>query len=53
VAPSSLPTVHLMHATQLAKLFHREGWVYEEKVDGYRMVACRTVQVPVDITSDP
>jgi ATP-dependent DNA ligase len=42
-----------MHATQLAKLFHREGWVYEEKVDGYRMVACRTVQVPVDITSDP
>ena len=29
----------LMHATQVATPFHRSGWVYEEKVDGYRMVA--------------
>ena len=21
--------------------FHREGWVYEEKVDGWRMLACK------------
>jgi hypothetical protein len=28
-----------MHATQVATPFHRPGWVYEEKVDGWRMVA--------------
>jgi bifunctional non-homologous end joining protein LigD len=28
-----------MQPTLIAKPFHREGWVYEEKVDGYRMVA--------------
>ena len=28
-----------MQATQVATAFHRPGWVYEEKVDGYRMVA--------------
>jgi bifunctional non-homologous end joining protein LigD len=30
-----------MHATQVAIPFHRPGWVYEEKVDGYRMAAMR------------
>lgn len=30
-----------MHATQVATPFHRPGWVYEEKVDGYRMAAMR------------
>ena len=39
MAPSSLPTVDLMHPTQIAKPFHRAGWIYEEKVDGWRMVA--------------
>jgi bifunctional non-homologous end joining protein LigD len=34
---SALPD--LMHATQVARPFHREGWVYEEKVDGWRMFA--------------
>jgi bifunctional non-homologous end joining protein LigD len=29
----------LMHPTLIPRPFHREGWVYEEKVDGYRMVA--------------
>src|SRR5712664_1578890 len=29
----------LMHSTLVAPPFHRAGWVYEEKVDGYRMVA--------------
>jgi bifunctional non-homologous end joining protein LigD len=28
-----------MHATELPKPFHGEGWVYEEKYDGWRMVA--------------
>jgi ATP-dependent DNA ligase len=28
-----------MAATQVARAFHREGWVYEEKVDGWRMLA--------------
>jgi bifunctional non-homologous end joining protein LigD len=35
---SSLPTVIPMAPT-LAKPFHRSGWVYEEKYDGWRMVA--------------
>jgi len=25
--------------TLVSKLFHREGWVYEEKYDGWRMLA--------------
>jgi ATP-dependent DNA ligase len=28
-----------MHPTLVAKSFHHEGWVYEEKVDGYRVLA--------------
>ena len=28
-----------MHPTQVAQPFHHEGWVYEEKVDGYRVLA--------------
>ena len=28
-----------MQPTLIAQAFHHEGWVYEEKVDGYRMVA--------------
>ena len=42
MAPSSLPTVDLMHPTQIAKLFHRAGRIYEEKVDGWRMVAIKS-----------
>ncbi len=41
IAPSSLPTVDLMHPTQIAKPFHRAGWIYEEKVDGWRLVATK------------
>jgi len=41
MAPSSLPTVDLMHPTQIAKPFHRAGWIYEEKVDGWRLVATK------------
>ena len=36
---AQLIALGLMHATQVATPFHRPGWVYEEKVDGYRMVA--------------
>ncbi len=28
-----------MHPTLVATPFHRDGWVYEEKYDGWRMVA--------------
>ncbi len=35
----TLPTVSLMPPTLVAKPFHHHGWVYEEKYDGYRMVA--------------
>jgi bifunctional non-homologous end joining protein LigD len=28
-----------MAATQIARPFHRPGWVYEEKVDGWRVLA--------------
>jgi len=31
--------IALMHPTQVARPFHREGWVYEEKYDGWRLVA--------------
>jgi bifunctional non-homologous end joining protein LigD len=31
-----------MHATLVARPFHHDGWVYEEKVDGYRIVAVKT-----------
>jgi ATP-dependent DNA ligase len=28
-----------MAATSIAKPFHRPGWIYEEKYDGWRMLA--------------
>jgi ATP-dependent DNA ligase len=28
-----------MHPTLVAKPFHRAGWAYEEKYDGWRMLA--------------
>ena len=34
-----------MHPTLLPRPFHREGWVYEEKVDGWRMVATKAAGV--------
>ncbi len=34
-----LPTVALMHPTLIARPFHRAGWIYEEKVDGWRLLA--------------
>jgi bifunctional non-homologous end joining protein LigD len=36
---TTLPTITLMQPTLIAKPFHREGLVFEEKVDGYRMMA--------------
>jgi hypothetical protein len=38
-APPSLPD--LMHPTQIPKPFHTKGWVYEEKIDGWRMLAIK------------
>src|SRR5262245_9801892 len=38
--PSGVPPTYTpMIPTQVAKPFHRAGFVYEEKVDGYRMLA--------------
>ena len=31
----------LMHATQVPRPFHTKGWVYEEKIDGWRMLAVK------------
>ena len=39
MARPSLPTITVMQASEVAQPFHREGWVYEEKYDGWRMVA--------------
>jgi len=29
----------MMQADEVARPFHRDGWIYEEKYDGWRMVA--------------
>ncbi len=34
-----IPIIRITHPTLVSRPFHREGWVYEEKVDGWRMVA--------------
>ncbi len=39
---TNLPKVELMQPTLVAKPFHRAGWVYEEKVDDWRVVAIKT-----------
>jgi bifunctional non-homologous end joining protein LigD len=38
MVPSPFP---LMHPTLVARPFHRAGWIYEEKVDGWRMVGIK------------
>jgi bifunctional non-homologous end joining protein LigD len=37
----SIPPVALMHPTQVARPFHTMGWVFEEKIDGWRMLAVK------------
>jgi ATP-dependent DNA ligase len=37
-SPSRPQSVDLIHP-QLAKPFHRDGWGYEEKYDGWRIMA--------------
>jgi bifunctional non-homologous end joining protein LigD len=34
-----IPAILVTHPTLVSRPFHRAGWVYEEKVDGWRMVA--------------
>ena len=31
----------LVQAKQVARPFHTKGWVYEEKIDGWRMLAIK------------
>jgi ATP-dependent DNA ligase len=38
----SLPRITLMQADEVARPFHRDGWVYEEKYDGRRMVVYKS-----------
>ena len=33
-----IPSIDLMHPTLVSTPFHREGWIYEEKYDGWRML---------------
>jgi ATP-dependent DNA ligase len=35
----ALPRITLMQADEVGRPFHRDGWVYEEKYDGWRMGA--------------
>jgi bifunctional non-homologous end joining protein LigD len=35
----ALPKITLMQADEVGHPFHRDGWIYEEKYDGWRMVA--------------
>jgi len=35
----NLPRIELMQPTLLASAFHRDGWIFEEKIDGWRMLA--------------
>jgi bifunctional non-homologous end joining protein LigD len=48
MASAPLPHITPMAPTFVAQPFHRAGWVYEEKVDGWRMLAykvARTVRL--------
>jgi bifunctional non-homologous end joining protein LigD len=48
MASAPLPHITPMAPTFVALPFHRAGWVYEEKVDGWRMLAykvARTVRL--------
>src|SRR5262249_20303120 len=36
--PTVIPTIDLMHPTLVSTPFHREGWIYEEKYDGWRNI---------------
>jgi len=40
----NLPIVALMQPTLVSKPFHRPGWVYEEKYDGWRVVAYKNAE---------
>jgi ATP-dependent DNA ligase len=39
MSSSGVSLIEAMHPTLVREPFHRDGWVYEEKMDGYRMVA--------------
>ena len=42
-----LPRIPPMLATLVPEPFHRDGWVFEEKVDGWRIVAHMSALPPV------
>jgi hypothetical protein len=44
VSSSRLTAVVPMHPTLVREPFHRDGWIYEEKYDGWRMLAYKDGQ---------
>lgn len=36
---ANIPTIQPVHPTLIREPFHRDGWVFEEKYDGWRMLA--------------
>jgi len=42
---SGLPKIDLMQSTEVGQPFQRDGWIYEEKYDGWRMVDYWTVRI--------
>src|SRR5260370_22956640 len=42
MASLTRPPVTVMRPTFVARPFHHAGWIYEEKVDGWRMAAIKT-----------
>ena len=42
MAPQPFPHVELIQSTEVAQPFHRDGWVFEEKIAGWRMLAYKT-----------
>jgi ATP-dependent DNA ligase len=41
VSTVSVPSHVALVQAQLAKPFHRDGWIYEEKYDGWRILAVK------------
>ena len=44
VSTSRLPAISPMHPTLVREPFHRGGWIYEEKYDGWQMFAFKDGQ---------
>ncbi len=41
---TTLSKITPMQSIEVDQPFHRDGWTYEEKYDGWRMIACKDVR---------